>query len=565
MAYIYKFINGSSVRPIAAPGSFATAFNEIVSVSHAVVCGFINGQFVGLPVGDYIDYSGRRWTVQHDATNEQALLKLNGNTIGGNDAHANGVVCFIINTTEAGSTPALSLSVATFRPQYQDISGGSGNIIGNFCDNEVTVGGVMYTVAEALYKSVGYGKCTITNARSNGTVYVNVKFDGPRTGVYPYTSMSTIGLAGPSLDDQDPYGDDEGDGDGGEGDHDDDTDEIDEPDLPDIGATDTGLITIFRPNKYQLKALSEYFWSSDILHFLQNQVEGISDMFIGLGIVPINIPSGGVVNVKWLGLNTGVELTLCGQQYFTIDCGSVEVKEYWGSALDYSPYTTIQIYLPFIGSKSLDVDEVMNKTLNVKYHVDIASGTCVAFIIVDGTVMYQFTGNVVTEIPLTSVNYDAMITNATNMALAASAYHAASGAHTEAQQMLNDASTKAEINRADGYVKSTQNTLNAKGQQLAGSSVSAVMGSKPHFEKTGSIAASAGMLAIKKPYLTIIRPRMSRPEHYNHYVGLPCNKEIILSTLTGFTVIEDIRLNDLVATSDEIAEIYELLRKGVIL
>ena len=560
MAFYFTWTNGAKKQIVAADYHIdVPVYQE--TIKNCIVVGLFNGEYVGLAPGEYTDYNGHRWRILYDATIPRIqVLFDNGNL----DYIGNNCGAIIMMRTDTRQC-----YFGVVRPFYDDQPAFSVLQGANFTDFVCNYNGNTYSfIADGMSVAQYRDRAYVRNIMHDGSAFFYAKdaYSGSLGGIFPYlSSYSNLPDETQSIDEPDPYGDDEGGEEGGEGDHDDDTDEIDEPDLPNIGATDTGLITIFRPNKYQLKALSEYFWSSDILHFLQNQVEGISDMFIGLGIVPIDIPSGGVVNVKWLGLNTGVELTLCGQQYFTIDCGSIEVKEYWGSALDYSPYTTIQIYLPFIGSKSLDVDEVMNKTLNVKYHVDIASGTCVAFIIVDGTVMYQFTGNVVTEIPLTSVNYDAMITNATNMALAASAYHAASGAHTEAQQMLNDASTKAEINRADGYVKSTQNTLNAKGQQLAGSSVSAVMGSKPHFEKTGSIAASAGMLAIKKPYLTIIRPRMSRPEHYNHYVGLPCNKEIILSTLTGFTVIEDIRLNDLVATSDEIAEIYELLRKGVIL
>ena len=560
MAFYFTWTNGAKKQIVAAPYRIEMPIYQD-TIKNCIVVGLFNGEYVGLAPGTYTDYNGHTWKILYDSTIPRIQVLFDNSNLDYIGDNCGAIIMMRTDTRQC--------YFGVVRPFYDDQPAVSNLQGANFTDFVCNYNGNTYTfIADGMSVAQNRDFANVRNIMHDGSAFFYAKnaYSGVLGGVFPYlSSYSNLPDETQSIDEPDPYGDDEGEGEGGEGDHDDDTDEIEEPDLPDIGATDTGLITIFRPNKYQLKALSEYFWSSDILHFLQNQVEGISDMFIGLGIVPIDIPSGGVVNVKWLGLNTGVELTLCGQQYFTIDCGSIEVNEYWGSALDYSPYTTVQIYLPFIGSKSLDVDEIMNKTLNVKYHVDIASGTCVAFIIVDGTVMYQFTGNVVTEIPITSVNYDAMITNATNMALAASAYHAASGAHTEAQRALEGATTKAEINQANGHVKSTQNTLDAKGQQLAGSSVSAVMGSKPHFEKTGSIAASAGMLAIKKPYLTIIRPRMSRPEHYNHYVGLPCNKEIVLSTLTGFTVIEDIRLNDLVATSDEIAEIYELLRKGVIL
>ena len=60
-------------------------------------------------------------------------------------------------------------------------------------------------------------------------------------------------------------------------------------------------------------------------------------------------------------------------------------------------------------------------------------------------------------------------------------------------------------------------------------------------------------------------PRQSMPEGYEKVCGFPCNEGGKLGNFTGYTVVEDIRLNGLVATAPEVEEIYQLLKSGVII
>ena len=101
--------------------------------------------------------------------------------------------------------------------------------------------------------------------------------------------------------------------------------------------------------------------------------------------------------------------------------------------------------------------------------------------------------------------------------------------------------------------------------QLVSATVNGMMGMKPNFKKSGAISASNSLLAVKQPFLFLTTPRQSMPEHYERYCGFPCNITGTLSNFSGFTVVEDIRLNGLVATSSEVEEIYKLLKTGVII
>ena len=123
---------------------------------------------------------------------------------------------------------------------------------------------------------------------------------------------------------------------------------------------------------------------------------------------------------------------------------------------------------------------------------------------------------------------------------------------------MSEASREAKIAHAHAHVASSAG-------QLSSATANAAMGMKPTYGKAGAISGSASLLSVKQPYLFLTTPRQSIPDHYQRYCGFPSNISGKLSSFSGFTVVEDIRLNGLVATSPEVSEIYELLKKGVII
>ena len=103
-------------------------------------------------------------------------------------------------------------------------------------------------------------------------------------------------------------------------------------------------------------------------------------------------------------LDSGISSIIVRQRYTQINCGSILIPEYWGNYLDYSPYSRAYIYLPFIGIMDLDVDDIVGHSVNVLYHVDSYTGSCIAQITCarDGysNTIYQFSGDCSVEIPM---------------------------------------------------------------------------------------------------------------------------------------------------------------------
>lgn len=371
-----------------------------------------------------------------------------------------------------------------------------------------------------------------------------------------------------------------------------DSDFVKEDAMPDeefYGAIATGLVTLFHPTKEQLRRLASVLWADSFWNFVQNAIQNIGDLFISLGMMPFFITGGDNVEVTWFNYavtgatsKTDVYLRLCENQFMEFDMGSIALDGSddrifaTDSVLDYSPYSKLGIFLPFIGYQELDIDECRGQILYLKYRVDILSGTCVALISLrplgedpeNSRTIYQFTGNCLTQLPLTAVDAQTMITNAVNLGISLVGVGTAGAVASAGDAVTAEMQTREHpISAAQGDLRNKQGMASVAnaGGSLASATVNAVMGMKPNFKKSGAIGASSSLLSVKQPYLFLTTPRQSMPEGYNKVCGFPCNIYGNIGEFEGFTVVEDVRLNGLVATSPEVEEIYALLKKGIII
>lgn len=98
-----------------------------------------------------------------------------------------------------------------------------------------------------------------------------------------------------------------------------------------------------------------------------------------------NIPVAGYKPLKGGRYDFGEQAPYVKEHTIVVDCGSVEIPEQNQSLLDYSPFSRLTIYLPFIGFQELDDKLVVGHTLKVQYVVDVLSGRCLAQLFVDST------------------------------------------------------------------------------------------------------------------------------------------------------------------------------------
>lgn len=337
---------------------------------------------------------------------------------------------------------------------------------------------------------------------------------------------------------------DEGEDTGGEstpggqnGNFDDTSDNIDVPTLPTTTASSCGMVKMYEMNLSQTQALAGYLWSG-ATEFYENLTKMFSDPMdgiISLSLSPIkpNVSAQTTVEICKYAIDTvtGFPLT---SQYASLNCGTVKIEPYWGNALDYAPYTKASIYLPFIGTQELNIDDVMGRTVGVTYNIDLLSGACACMITCDGSVMYNFSGNVISQIPVSGKNalemYKSVISAVTNTALAVG--------------------------------------TGAGGVALAGDVVSnglSVMGSKMTVQRGGTISATNGVLGVKFPYITILRANQSLPTDFHYFKGYPSNISGKVSSFSGYTEVEYVHVTGINATENELEMIEQILKEGFII
>lgn len=384
------------------------------------------------------------------------------------------------------------------------------------------------------------------------------------------------------------------------GDFDDSSDPIGEPTIPTIGAQNSGMISLFRPSLSQVHDLGEYIYThiDDFITNLQKWLTDPSGYIISFHIVPC-VPSVGQERAINIGnFVTTITMPPCVSQWYTFDFGAVQISPYSGTYLDYVPYTKIQLFLPFIGSVPLNTDEVMNSLLGIKYRIDLLSGQCVALISVNGSYLYQFTGECSVPIPLTGNDWSRVYAAAVGAVgtVASGAIGALSSSGAAVRTATNSAmrtsssametlrkSTKAPASvremAAENARLALENARNASRAEVLGaqqikasriantitSTVSSVMGAKQYVAHSGAVTGSAGMLGIKKPFVIIEYPNQSLAENYKHFVGYPSNISGKLSEFTGYTECEQVIPNSFSGTDEELAQVLELLKEGVYL
>ena len=295
--------------------------------------------------------------------------------------------------------------------------------------------------------------------------------------------------------------------------------------VPPVGKA-SSLWSIYNPTLEQINQFGSWLWSSNFVEQLKKLFNDPMQAIIGLHKVYSPVQTSGQGTIKCGYLDSGVPSKLVSEQYVTVDCGSVDLQEYFGNVFDYPPYTDISIYLPFIGIRQLDPSDVMRSTISVKYHIDVLTGACLAEVNVQrdavGGTLYTFSGDAAVRYPVSSGSYMGIV----------------SGLIGVATSMVSG------------------NLLPA---------LSGVTRLHTNVDHSGSFTGNAGAMASKIPYLIISRPQTAMADKFETLSGYPSNTFTPLSACKGFTQIKYCHVENLNATDAEKQEIEQLLKEGVIL
>ena len=341
-------------------------------------------------------------------------------------------------------------------------------------------------------------------------------------------------------------------------------DPIPVPGLPPIGPLSGGACMAFVLDATEFADFNSRLHDPTAWQAIKQYFNDPMDFLVGCVCLPFLAPYFGYQYPKFGTYVWPVHYRVCRDQFIEIDCGSVLCSAYYGSCFDYSPYTKVQLWLPFIGFVQLDPDEVMEMQISVKYHVDCMTGDCVAYVSTGSSVFQPrvlgiYNGNCGMQTPMARTSYDNVISCAFGLvgaAASAGAGYVGGGAALGAM---------AESGAKEASVAAHRAGLNAHlASRLASSTMSAVAGAKTTSIKSGTTGGALGFMGVLTPYLLIHTPRQSKPSNYIGMKGYPSNIGGIIGDFTGYVEFSDVRLN-VPALENEVDEIYELLKGGVLI
>ena len=305
-------------------------------------------------------------------------------------------------------------------------------------------------------------------------------------------------------------------------------------------ATAAGLISQYVVTEAELRTFGAWLWYGgsiidDLKHFFQSPMEAI----FSVGMLPFTPSDTTNYNIYVGSLDANTTGKLVNDTVEKISMGSITFDGYYGSALDFNPYTKIEIFLPYCGNFALNPDEVMGHTISVDYYCDSVSGDCVAFVSDEDRVLYQVKGNCFVQIPLAARDFTAQYASAIGAVGTVAAGLAASVASGGMSAPI------------------------AVG--MGTSMASNAMNAKTHIARAGGVSGMASFMSIQNPYVIITIPNQCLPEFQAEHQGYPLFVTKALKEFSGFTKVYEIHLDGLDCTDAEAKEIYDLLKGGVIL
>lgn len=340
---------------------------------------------------------------------------------------------------------------------------------------------------------------------------------------------------------------------------------------PDYSRINTGFITPYEISNSELTNLHSFLYSETILDMIKNYFAGDASKAI---IDLFNIPVAPTVeaassDIKIGVISSGASANAITNETVTFDFGSIDLTSngyYSNTFMDLAPYNQYSIYLPFIGFRNLNTNDLRSINddgfkIYLKYIIDVLTGEFVAVVeadhnnaVVDNAtgkittakltkqVINVFNGSMRTDIPLSYRNpLQGIIPIISGLA-------GSVGSISGTLDSKSNAVTKAAnvINTSVSGLNSVGNVNNAL------------------IPRGDNISGSIGNLTLKTAFIINQEcPKYIRTGKSNQFAGYPAYKYLKLNDDRGFVKVRNVIASGFGGTAHEQEKVVELLKGGV--
>lgn len=304
------------------------------------------------------------------------------------------------------------------------------------------------------------------------------------------------------------------------------------PSLPSLDICNSNFVSLYQVSDAALSALGIWMWDPSWESSLIKNVTDPMQNIISFSAIPLSSELSVVADTIQIGnKKSAISANKLTASLIQKDMGTIDITEMGKAFYDYSPFTKLQIYLPYIGKRELNPDDYMNGKIHLVYQIDCYTGQCIAHLqaIKNGKtyVVDSYNGNVLAQYPLTGANY-------------LSAYQAS----------------------INGLMTMMSGAMSGSPASVLGGAMDAVT-AKPTYEKSGTLTGASGRYGVKTPYVFFDTPQMIEAQNYRLLHGYPSNTYEKLSDCKGFTQIKYIDVSGIELTDAEKQELISLLESGV--
>ena len=334
-----------------------------------------------------------------------------------------------------------------------------------------------------------------------------------------------------------------------------------------------GLFTPYAMTATQLGAFGEKLFATDfmtnLISLLGGRVDPNAAGIVSLFSLPVawaDSPITGSFPIFLCGTEVKDSLSSAYGSHFTARFkrfwfGNVTLKEVWGSAKDYQDID-INIFLPYIGMRSIDPAFCVNRRLSLSCTVDFWTGD-ITYVLQSSnaesaagafnpigkqyfrqdTAPYRWTGNCSQDIPFAVGNANGV-----------------RNAITSSLMGIVGAGAAAAVSPIGGAAVAGM----AAGKGLA--SISEAHSRGPSIQSGGSLNGSSGYCDLQYAFIQVIRSVPVYPNGWRQKIGAPRYQTFSVGALAGFTQFSDIHADNVSGASDDEKKLIEAaLKDGVFL
>lgn len=320
--------------------------------------------------------------------------------------------------------------------------------------------------------------------------------------------------------------------------------------------------------------MTELFTPANVQSIIDgNKLFGSNTMEAVSGVIYIPLTSldsvcdmGSLANVKigsWESQNAQGRRIIKNEG--TIDCGSFFYNRIYQDYRDYEPYNLLFVNLPFCGCHQLTISKYIDKTVSVKYNIDITTGGIVCSLYADDILVDVFEGTCGASRPISATDNNAYINNIVG---------AITGASSQAQGSITG------ISNAVGAVGKAANVgaLATGGAAIGAVGVAGAAGASGVFTAyqikqavdnppqmhRGSLAGNLAYSLNTHPTFLFYTKRTIRPENELSLIGYPSGHGGVVGSFSGFLQCSAFKLaNGFTGTERERQDILSIMRSGI--